>query len=66
MSVGSSPIRSTCITCIELNIYFDTFKEAAEYMSNHKYTNRTNIRRMSYEIAQAKKFGYSEFGFTWR
>ena len=52
------------VTCIELNMYFNTFKEAAEYMSNHKYTDRTNIKRMGYEIAQAKKFGYSAFGFT--
>lgn len=53
------------VTCRELNIHFNTFKEAAEYLYNHNYTDRTNFNRIAYEISQAKKLKNKAFGLTW-
>lgn len=63
--VKSKGRDSSGVTCIELNVHFKTFKEAAEYLVNNCYSTATNIDRLAYDISQAKKNGKFVRGFHW-
>lgn len=61
--VESKQRDSSGVTCVELNIHFNTFKEAAEYLINNNYTK--NIKQLPYNISQAKKNNKTYKGFHW-
>ena len=53
------------VTCVELNIHFSTFKEAAEYLIQNRYYNTFNINKLAYDISKAKKEHIKYLKFTW-
>lgn len=58
--------RDSCgVTCVELELYFETFKEAANYLIDNGYTSATNIPSLAYKISQAKKNNKKCFNLTW-
>lgn len=64
--VESRKIDSSGVTCIELNIHFNTFKEAAEYLINNGLTSATNVGTLGYRISQAKKNNTKYQNFHWQ
>ena len=63
--VESQQRDSSGVTCIELNIHFNTFKEAAEYLINNGLTSATNVGTLGYRIGQAKKNNTKYQNFHW-
>lgn len=63
--VESHKRDSSGVTCVELNLYFKTFKEAAEYLVNNGYSKATNIGTLAYRVSQAKKENKKYSGFHW-
>lgn len=53
------------VTCVELNIHFNTFKEAAEYLVNNCITTASSIYHIAYDISKAKKGNKKYLGYTW-
>lgn len=64
--VKSRPIDRTGVTCVELNMKFNTIKEAAEYLIQNDYTSATNIKNVAYNISKAKKNNNKYLGFNWK
>lgn len=63
--VKSRKIDLDGVTCVELDIHFDTFKEAANFLIKNNYTNATHVGTLGYKISQAKKYNKPFKGFTW-
>lgn len=63
--VESQQRDSSGVTCVELNIHFNTFKEAAEYLINNGLTSATNVSTLGYRISQAKKNNTKYQNFHW-
>ena len=63
--VESKPRDSSGVTCVELNIHFNTFKEAAEYLVNNYVTTTSSIKHIAYDISRAKKDKQLYQGYTW-
>lgn len=55
----------TGITCVELNLHFNTFKEAAEYLIQNELTLATNINSLAYRISKAKQSKSKLSNLTW-
>lgn len=64
--VTSRPIDRTGVTCVELNMYFKTFKEAAEYLIEKRYTSAADLKNVTYNISNAKKNNHKYIGFNWK
>lgn len=64
--VESRQRDSSGVTCVELNVHFNTFKEAAEYIINNNLTSATNINSTAYSISQAKKNNTKYQNFHWQ
>ena len=64
--VTSRQIDKSGVTCVELNIHFNTFKEAAEYLIQNSYYNTFNVNKLAYNISKAKKKHIKYLKFTWK
>lgn len=53
------------VVCAELNLSFDTFRDAARYMVDNKYTSSSNLPDITYYIGKAKKSKKTYLGFNW-
>jgi hypothetical protein len=56
---------SNGVTCIELNIKFNTFKDAAQYLVDNGYAQDKNIQSLAYKISQAKRSNKKCYELTW-
>lgn len=62
----SRQIDKSGVTCVELNIHFNTFKEAAEYLIQNMNCTSFNTKGISYAISKAKKTNTTYKGFNWK
>ena len=53
------------ILCLEDDIYFDTFRDAAKYMMDNKLTNETNLNHVSYHISKVVNSNSNYRGKHW-
>lgn len=53
------------VTCKELDIHFNTFKEASEYLVRNKLTKATHIASIGYNISKAKDNNTKYADLTW-
>ena len=62
--VQSQERDSSGVTCVELNMHFETFKEAAQYLIDNNYSVSEN-KSIAYKISNAKKNGNRYLNFHW-
>lgn len=56
---------SSGVICVELNIQFKTFTEAARFLIENGYSGATNVNSLSYRISKAKKEGNTIENLHW-